>query len=84
MAHRAGRRARPPAATFYLEVGAGETQLALGSGPVFVEANRRLRDALLARGYPVEYVEVPGAKHEPGHWKAQLPAALAAVAGPWR
>lgn len=31
---------------FYLEVGENETSRVLGSGPVFIEANRRLRDAL--------------------------------------
>jgi enterochelin esterase family protein len=61
---------------FYLEVGAKETQRALGSGPVFVEANRRLVAALKAKGYDVTYREVPGAQHEPMHWRSELPAGL--------
>lgn len=61
---------------FYLDVGAGETHRVF-NGVVFIEANRRLRDVLRAKGYPVQYVEVPGAQHEPGHWKRSLPAALA-------
>lgn len=61
---------------FYLEVGDQETRRAVGVGPVFIEANRRLRDALRAKGYQVEYVEVPGGNHEPSHWKAQLAPAL--------
>ncbi len=39
---------------------------------VFFEANRRFRDVLKAKGYAVTYVEVPGAEHEPGHWKTQF------------
>jgi enterochelin esterase-like enzyme len=61
---------------FYLDVGGGETHRVF-NGVVFIEANRRLRDALKAKGYSVEYVEVPGAHHEPGHWKHSLPAAIA-------
>lgn len=61
---------------FYIEVGAGETHQVV-NGVVFIDANRRLRDVLRAKGYTVQYVEVPGAKHEPGHWKAALPAAIA-------
>ena len=59
--------------TFWLEVGAGETAPVLrGAGPVFLEANRRFRDVLLAKGYTVEYHEIPGAQHEPGHWRNQI------------
>lgn len=61
---------------FYVEVGAAETHRALGSGPVFVEANRRLRDALKAKGYAVTYKEVAGAHHEPTHWREALGEAL--------
>jgi enterochelin esterase family protein len=59
----------------YLEVGARETQRA-ANGVVFVEANRRLRDVLRAKGYAVTYLEVPGAQHEEGHWRAAFPQAL--------
>jgi enterochelin esterase family protein len=68
---------------FYLEVGAAETQRVMGRGPVFIEATRRLRDVLRAKGYDVTYVEVPGATHSPEHWRAQLPTALVAMAGRW-
>ena len=61
---------------FYLEVGAEETSHAVGTGPVFIEANRRMRDALQARGYEVRYEEVPGAHHEEGHWKSKLEEGL--------
>jgi enterochelin esterase-like enzyme len=66
---------------FYIEVGAGETHNA-ANGVVFIDANRRLRDVLRAKGYTVQYVEVPGAKHEPGHWKAALPLGIAYLSGP--
>jgi enterochelin esterase family protein len=56
---------------FYIEVGALETH-AVVNGLIFIETNRRLRDVLRAKGYEVEYLEVPGAHHEEGHWKAQL------------
>jgi enterochelin esterase family protein len=60
---------------FYLEVGAQETQR-VGGGVVFVETNQRLRDVLRAKGYPVTYVEVPGAQHEETHWRAAFPQGL--------
>ena len=60
---------------YYVEVGGGETRAA-PNGIVFIEANRHFRDALKAKGYEVEYLEVPNAQHEPGHWKSALPAAL--------
>jgi enterochelin esterase-like enzyme len=61
---------------FYMEVGAEEKRRALGSGPVFVEAVRRMRDALKSKGYEVSYKEVEGAQHEPTHWRAELGEAL--------
>jgi enterochelin esterase-like enzyme len=64
---------------FYLEVGGAETRRALGSGPVFIEAVRRMRDALQAKGYSLTYKEVPGAQHEPTHWRGALGEALIAV-----
>ena len=56
---------------FYIEVGGNETGTTAG-GPVFIETNRRLRDALEQKGYPLQYVEVPGAVHNPAHWRTQL------------
>ena len=69
------RRAPKLPLVFYLEVGALETGKT-AAGPVFIETNRRLRDVLAAKGYAYRYVEVPGAAHEPTHWRAQLPEAL--------
>jgi enterochelin esterase family protein len=68
---------------FYIEVGAKETRHAVGIGPVFIEANRRFRDALTAKGYPITYIEVPGADHEPGHWRRQFPEGLLWLTGRW-
>ena len=63
--------------TLMLDVGAMETHAVLGgSGPVFIEANRRLRDALVAKGYALTYTEVPGGQHWPGTWKTRLPVGL--------
>ena len=61
---------------FYLEVGGNEIHQALGSGPVFRDANRRLVEALKSKGYEVAYREVPAAQHEPVHWRNQLPDGL--------
>jgi enterochelin esterase family protein len=68
---------------FYLEVGEMETRKAVGVGPVFIEANRRFRDALKAKRYPLTYVEAPGAQHEPGHWRSQLGPALVQLTSAW-
>src|SRR5512140_1753105 len=69
--------------TFYLEVGALETRHAVGTGPVFIEANRRLRDVLQSKGYKLHYEEVPGANHEPGHWTHKLPDGLLWLTSDW-
>ena len=68
---------------FYVEVGANETRHAVGVGPVFIEASRRFRDALTAKGYPLRYIEVPGADHEPGHWSRQFPEGLLWLTANW-
>ncbi|MBS2025076.1 MAG: esterase family protein [Deltaproteobacteria bacterium] len=66
---------------FWLEVGERETHAVLGgSGPVFIEANRRFAEALKAKGYDVTLTIVPDGVHSPETWKARLPAALEAVA----
>jgi enterochelin esterase family protein len=68
---------------FLLEVGALETRGALGgAAPSILDANRRLRDALKAKGYVVAYAEVPDAGHGPEFWKERLSAAIAAIAKP--
>lgn len=68
---------------FYVEVGAKETRNALGVGPVFIEANRRFRDTLRVKGYPLVYLEVEGADHEPGHWSKQFPDGLQRLVAEW-
>lgn len=67
----------------YIEVGTKENRHAVGVGPVFIEANRRFRDTLAAKGYSIKYVEVPGADHEPGHWSRQFPEGLLWLVGQW-
>lgn len=68
---------------FYIEVGALETRPVLGKGPIFIEANRRFRDALKAKGYDVTYSEVPGANHSPEHWRTQIGPAIVALTATW-
>jgi enterochelin esterase family protein len=65
---------------FYIEVGADETGTTAG-GPVFIETNRRLRDTLQGKGYELRYVEVPGAVHNPAHWRTQLGPGLVYLDG---
>jgi len=65
---------------FYLEVGALETGRTPG-GPVFVEANQRLHQVLVAKGYKVRYLEVGGARHDPVHWRVQLADGILYLAG---
>lgn len=69
---------------FSLEVGGAETREAGGSGVSILQANRHLRDVLEQKGYDVTYVEVPGAQHEYGHWKAAFGAALTALTKDWK
>jgi enterochelin esterase-like enzyme len=58
---------------FALDVGALEDHATLGgSGPNFLEANRRIRDALRAKRYDVTYTEVPGGNHAPQWWRRRL------------
>jgi enterochelin esterase family protein len=65
---------------FYVEVGAQETGKT-PAGPIFIEANRRFRQALEGKGYNVRYVEVSGARHDPIHWRFQLADGLLYLAG---
>jgi enterochelin esterase family protein len=68
---------------FFLDVGALEARGALGgSAPSILEANRRLRDALRAKGYNVAYTEVPGGGHAPQFWRQRLPSGIVALAAP--
>jgi enterochelin esterase-like enzyme len=66
---------------FVLDVGAQENRGALGgAAPSILDANRRLRDALRTKGYPVEYLEVPNGVHAPLSWRLRLPIGLALLA----
>ena len=70
---------------FFLDVGQLEDHPTLGgSGPNFLEANRRFRDALKARGYVVEYSEIPGGQHAPQYWMTRLPVGLVRLTAAWR
>jgi len=70
---------------FFLDVGELEDHATLGgSGPNFRDANRRFRDALRAKGYAVDYTEIPGAQHAPQYWMTRLPVGLVALSGAWR
>ena len=53
-----------------------EANAAGGAGPVFIEAVRRFRDVLQAKGYTLHYKEVSGARHERAHWRRELPEGL--------
>lgn len=67
---------------FFLDVGSGERHGAIGgAAPSILDANRRLRDVLRARGYSVEYFEVPNGEHSPADWRTRLPIGLVALEG---
>jgi len=69
---------------FFLDVGALETVGALGgAAPSLLDANRKLRAALVAKGYRVDYTEVPAGDHSPEAWRSRLPIGIATLA-PWR
>jgi enterochelin esterase family protein len=69
---------------FVLDVGQLEDHPTLGgAGPNFLEANRRFRDALHARGYAVTYTEVSGGNHAPRWWRSRLADGIVALAGSW-
>ena len=69
---------------FLLDVGALENHPTLrGSGPNFLDATRRVRDVLRAKGYTTIYAEVPGGVHAPGTWRERLPADITALTARW-
>jgi len=69
---------------FVLDVGALEDHPTLGgSGPNFLEANRRFRDALRATAYDVVYTEVPGGNHAPQWWQQRLPDGIVLLTATW-
>jgi enterochelin esterase family protein len=69
---------------FAIDVGTKETgRVVGGEGPVFIDAVRRMRDALRGRGYPVTYTEVPEGVHAPATWSARLPLGIVALSKDW-
>jgi len=72
---------------FWLEVGARETQTNLKHQPDVVQAMsqiagvQRMRDALVAQGYEVKYVETADGAHDTSAWARSLPSALRWAAG---
>jgi len=46
------------------------------TAPSILDANRRLRDVLLAKGYPMTYTEVEGGHHAPDSWRLRMPVGL--------
>jgi len=67
--------------TFYIEVGGEETTTAAGVS--LLDANRKLRDVLVKKGYTVTYEEVPGGRHEFGHWRSKFGDGLVALTSRW-
>jgi len=66
---------------FFLDVGALETGGALGgAAPSLRDANRRLRDVLKAKGYSVDYFEVPNGQHSPESWRMRVPVGIVTLA----
>jgi enterochelin esterase family protein len=70
---------------FVLDVGELEDHATLGgSGPNFRDANRRMRDALRAKGYAVTYTEVSGGMHAPQYWMTRLADGIVELTAAWR
>jgi enterochelin esterase-like enzyme len=66
---------------FFLDVGSMETRGALGgAAPSLLDANRHLRDALKAKGYTVNYFEVPNGQHSPQSWRTRVPVGIVTLA----
>lgn len=69
---------------FVMDVGSQETGKVMGgTGPVFIEANRRLRDVLQQKGYSVTYTEIPGGTHSVDSWRVALPGEVALITRDW-
>lgn len=74
----------PRPVRFVLDVGALEDHATLGgAGPNFLDASRRFRDALKAKGYDVTYTEVPGGNHAPQWWKTRLADGIVLLSAGW-
>jgi enterochelin esterase family protein len=65
---------------FYMDVGQLERAPRPGRDIDMVDSNRRMRDALLAKGYPVTYAEFPGG-HDYASWRGTLADGLIALLG---
>src|SRR5262245_21818159 len=63
------------AARFYLAPGLFETAANSRTSVSILASSRRFRDALQAKGVPVEYREVVGG-HDPLNWEVSLPEAI--------
>ena len=73
--------ARPRAdLRFYLDVGDQEMIRVFDVGPTQLEVNRRMRDVLQAKGYPVTYAEYRGG-HDYVNWRSTFADGLLAVLG---
>ena len=78
----AGAAAKP--IRFVLDVGSTESVGAMGgTAPSILDANRRLRDVLQAKGYHLDYFEVPNGVHAPESWRVRLPLCLVSVTDAW-
>ena len=65
---------------WYLDVGLAEDAVLPGQATSLLEANRRMRDALAGRGYPLRYVELPGG-HDYLRWRDTLADGLIELLG---
>ena len=65
---------------FFIDVGGQETRAA---GGTFKDANIRLRDVLLTKGYAVDYNDVPGGEHEFIHWRTTIGDGLIFLTSTW-
>ena len=66
---------------FFMDVGLLESGDARdGSVPSLLDANRNLREVLKAKGYSVEYFEVPNGEHSVNTWRTRLPAGIVSLA----
>jgi enterochelin esterase family protein len=65
------------AVRFYLEAGTFEVEI-FGRGSGILEANRQLRDVLLAKGYQVHYQQIVGG-HDLISWRGTIADGLLAL-----